>query len=389
MTEPKKAKIDEGVPYKEVVARKLKAGEFEIYQPKKKSAKCWEKFGHPKVAGTDTVYSVYAVCLTCKYIYLYDSKKGNSALNSHKCPTDSASGQTRLSGVVVTPKCSKNVLTLLPERTRQNINELAAITSAVDMRPLSVFEGEGMIRFCQELIDTTAQIGRFDFKSTIVNHRNLSRTHLNNVYEKHLTQIKTTFKDLVAMAHTTDAWKDKYTGNCYMSLTCFFIDSEWRWYKIVWKTEKFNVASKNAEVTRNWYMKQVHEIGLDIDRHYVVSDNASVMAAAFRNLNGIGCTPHIINLVVTAMTDGVPEIREMLSAAKRMVMHVKKTDIQTQLPKRLAQSITTRWNSTLIMIESIEAVWVDLSKILIEREEARYLTEISLASIRDIIEFLK
>lgn len=379
-------------PSKAEIVCKLNSGEFDIYLPKSKKSKCWENFGHPRVCGTDTVYSSYAVCKKCNYVYTYDSKKGNSQLNSHKCPAEpstSSQTQTRLSEFNVVKSRPKQNITILPQEVKSRLNELAAITCAVDMRPLSVFEGKGMIKFCQELIDTTSHIGRFDFKTTIVDHHNLSRKYLQDVYKKYRADVQEELSHVISMGHNTDGWQDKFTGTDYMSLICFYINNDWEWRKIVWATEEFDVPSKNAEAVRKWYLDHLDEIGLDYKRHWIVADNASVMECAFKELNGAGCAAHCINLVVVAMTDGVLEVKELLKNAKKLVTHAKKTGIQKKLPRRLCQSMSVRWNSSLKMIQSIEAVWVEMTQVLIERNEAAYLTGINIMTLRELLDFLK
>lgn len=380
-------------PTKVEIMRQMNAGEIDIQLPKKKTAKCWKTFGHPHVVGTDTVYRNYAVCKSCKSVYVYDSKKGNSQLNSHKCPKEPtvSEQQTKLTQSFFDKKSKLPAVTTLPAKTKAELNEKAVMTCAIDMRPLSIFERDGMLCFCQELVDTASTMGRFDVKTTLVTHSNLSRNYLNVIYKREKAEILKEMQQAESIAHTTDVWQDKYTGTNYISLTCFYINDEFRLRKIIWKTEKFNVPSKNAETTRNWYLDCIKEIGLDTKRHYVVADNASVMEAAFKNLNGVGCAPHCINLLVTAMTssDLAPEAKELFIKAKSIVKHVKKASLQHHLPKRLCQSVSTRWNSSLKMLESIEKVWVELTQTLINRNDAAYLTGLSLGTIREVIDFLK
>ena len=60
----------------------------------------------------------------------------------------------------------------LPSDMQTQLNE----TAIMDMRPLSIFEAQGMLKFAQDLVNTAARLGRFDAKSTTVASKNLSRT---------------------------------------------------------------------------------------------------------------------------------------------------------------------------------------------------------------------
>jgi hypothetical protein len=259
-------------------------------------------------------YTNYAVCKSCFSVHNYDSKKGNSSLNSHKCPTDKAGpGQMKLTLCSDTPRTSDVRKVTLPESTKQNLNESAIMVCAMDMRPLSVFEGQGMVAFCQRLVDSAAEIGRFDFKSTIVHPSNLSRTYLPAVYDRQRALIKDEMLKVESMGHTTDCWQEKYQGTNYISLTCLYITQEFEWRNIIWRTERFDVPTKNADAIRKWYLESIQEMGLENNRHFPVADNASTMASVFRNHKGLGCSAHCINLVVNAMTssDDAPEALEL------------------------------------------------------------------------------
>ena len=383
------------LPSKTDVIAQLRSGQMVIHHPKKKSASCWSVFGHPKVAGTDTFFPEYAVCIKCKYVYVYNSKKGNSQLNAHKCAEIKPTSQTNLRTFVTVNKTHDRSQPInLPLETKVKLNEAAVTMCAMDMRPLSILEGPGMVMFAQELVDTASYLGRFDVKSTISDSDYLSSKHLKTVYDKARADIINEMSKLDSICHTTDAWTDKYSGNCYMSLACFYITEDFDWRKIVWKTEKFDVVKKNAEAIKQWYLDSLNELKLDslsVDRHYVVADNASVNGAAFRTLNGIGCSTHCINLVVNAMVANkqVPDAYRLFSSAKAIVTHVKKSNLQSRLPTRLVQSVVTRWNSSHKMLGSIAKVWVQLSQVLIDRDEAHYLTGLSLATIQAVVEFLK
>ena len=115
------------------------------------------------------------------------------------------------------------------------------------------------------------------------------------------------------------------------------------------------------------------------------------MVAAFKDLNGIGCSAHCVNLVVQAMvgSDKAPQAKSLCTAAKNLVSHFKKASLQCKLPTHLAQSEPTHWNSTLNMLKSILRVWTNVSQILVDRSETEYLNGLTTNKLKSVIEFLE
>ena len=77
------------------------------------------------------------------------------------------------------------------------------------------------------------------------------------------------------------------------------------------------------------------------------------------------------------------------TSAKKLVTHVKRTNIQSTLPKKMKQSEPTRWNPSLTMFKSIAAVWNEISAIMVERNEVDYLSGITANKLFDVIQFLE
>ena len=89
------------------------------------------------------------------------------------------------------------------------------------------------------------------------------------------------------------------------------------------------------------------------------------------------------------MVDEVLQASDIMKSAKALVKHFKKANLMIKLPKRLSQSVKTRWNSSLNMLQSIECTWADISQLLIDRDELDYLNGISRLAVQELIEYLK
>ncbi|KAL0860157.1 hypothetical protein ABMA27_010464 [Loxostege sticticalis] len=94
----------------------------------------------------------------------------------------------------------------------------------------------------------------------------------------------------------------------------------------------------------------------------MITDNASNVVKAVKEelkWKHFGCYAHSLNLVVE---DALKLVQPRIDKVKRIVMHVKKSNLsserlqkhqvqQGQEPKRLIQSVDTRWNSTYYMLK--------------------------------------
>lgn len=106
------------------------------------------------------------------------------------------------------------------------------------------------------------------------------------------------------------------------------------------------------------------------------------MPAAFCDLikdDQIGCIAHISSLIAKAcvMSEEAIEVKANIEAAKRLVEHVKRADLQSRLTKTLKQTLSTRLYTYREMIGSVVEGWDELEKLLDARNELNYLQDIN------------
>lgn len=106
-----------------------------------------------------------------------------------------------------------------------------------------------------------------------------------------------------------------------------------------------------------------------IDRskvHDIVSDNAKNMAKAMQDseLKGIRCMAHTLQLAVKDGVFSQRSVQDVLAIGRKIVGHFKHSQLaysnlqsmQDQLgaqTKRFQQDVSTRWNSTFYMLDSL------------------------------------
>ncbi|KAM3865308.1 uncharacterized protein ACN63O_011008 [Diretmus argenteus] len=140
------------------------------------------------------------------------------------------------------------------------------------------------------------------------------------------------------------------------------------------------------------------EFGIQSRDNVFVTDNGSNMVAAFKDYVRLSCAAHNINLVLKYVFDHLEEdnpthsrVITLLKESKTLVSHFKRAGLQNELDETLKQAVETRWNSRLLMLESINNALKSgkLHKILLQRRELRFLNHIDSELLEEIIELLK
>lgn len=104
----------------------------------------------------------------------------------------------------------------------------------------------------------------------------------------------------------------------------------------------------------------------------------------FQRLN---CFPHFINNVVKQACK-IDYIKSILSACSDLVRFMKISGHNNELEKSLKSSVSTRFNSNLIMVDSILENWGGLNVILAREHETSRLDDIDISILNELKSFL-
>ena len=119
-----------------------------------------------------------------------------------------------------------------------------------------------------------------------------------------------------------------------MSVTVHHIDTDWNnLSSFIWSTNEYNLEDHSAASISKCYLENVP----DAPFRLVTTDNTNTMPAAFRHLasdDQVGCISYISSLVAA-------EVKLNVEAAKKLVEHVKRADLQSKLTTTLKQTIAT------------------------------------------------
>ena len=247
------------------------------------------------------------------------------------------------------------------------INRSIALMCAVDMRPISIVNGNGFKNMCSEL---NAQYS-VPAASTI-------SKYVDILYKETKDTVLAELTGSVA-ALTTDMWTSM-TSKGYITITCHHISPEWKLVNRVLATRGTddrhtgeNIARHLKNVEQEFHIGQVTAL---------VTDNASnmVTAGALGGYTRLGCFSHSLQLCIN---DGMkqPTVAKAVATAKRVVGHFSHSNVATQAlsdhqikmgcngkPLQLIQDVVTRWNSVYLMIRRLLKLRVSVYGVLFDEK---------------------
>lgn len=227
----------------------------------------------------------------------------------------------------------------------------------LDQQPLSVVEDEGFRRLVTFLDPRYVLPGRKYFTDVC----------LPQLYQTVYTHIDSILKDNVtSISFTSDIWSSSACPMSMLSLTAHFIDQNFEQHNVVLHCQEFT-GSHTAEALAAAFSDMFRSWGIPREKvHVILRDNARNMAKAMKDadLPSLPCMAHTLQLVVAEGVLSQRSISDITAAGRRIVGHFKHSplaysrlqSIQQQLgqpTKRLQQDVSTRWNSTLYMLQSL------------------------------------
>ena len=176
----------------------------------------------------------------------------------------------------------------------------------------------------------------------------------------------------VRVSLTTDTWTSLQRIN-YMCLTAHFIDNDWKLRKRI--INFCPISSHRGEAIEKVIEKCLRDWG--IDKVFTITvDNATFNDVAIsylkKKMNNLGtciqeekfihlrCITHILNLIVS---DGLKEMNESVARVRGVVRYVRQSPIRLvkfkecvlvekiQSKSSLCLDVSTRWNSTYLMLD--------------------------------------
>lgn len=168
------------------------------------------------------------------------------------------------------------------------------------------------------------------------------------------------------MSFTTDCWSSDVNSDALLGFTAHWVDGSFQRQSAVLQAQELTqrhtgeyIAVKITKMLEDWMITSSQV-------HVVIRDNGSNMVRAMTeaNLPSFGCFAHSLQLVINDGLLSQRVVKDLLAVCRSIVGHFKHSSVayhklaqiqeNLDLPKhKLIQDVSTRWNSTLYMVESI------------------------------------
>ncbi|KAL4147980.1 hypothetical protein QTP88_002288 [Uroleucon formosanum] len=270
-------------------------------------------------------------------------KKFKNVMHIIPCPDDPDSPEQSSTDFVACVSCMElygkttSTATLGRHKYRMTLSQNTIET--LDIRPMSAIKGLGFCEISQFFLDTRAKYGYTDLNDILPHPTTVSRHIISTA-----TKIrKIFFKEVYSLidgkycASTCDMWTDNYKKNNYMTITIHFIDDQWLLHNRILYTGQY--PSHETKTGEN-----------------------------------------IKKFMINAFTQ-LTEIAEGNNSSELMDNLTFVTDQGTNI------EVETRWNTRLLMLESIEKSLPEIIKI--HGEFFCRLQNINRDLLQSLITFLK
>jgi hypothetical protein len=275
------------------------------------------------------------------------------------------------------------------------LNDKIAMMIVKDLRPISFVAGSGfkdLMAFCEP------------------GYNMPGRTFFTAKLEKMQAELKESLKATLALtkfvALTSDIWTSA-ANESYISVTVHYIDNSWVLCDRVLAVMPIDERHTGDNIVK-WLLDALAQYDLSPSKvSALVHDNGSNMVAAAKKLealhgwSSVRCVAHTIQLVVNAVLQSV-SISDTLTSARRVVEHFKRSALATSMlhakqeqmsvpDHQMIMDVSTRWNSTLYMIDRLlEQRW-PVSAVLSDKghKSCQNLSEIKwemLSTVKSMLE---
>lgn len=347
----------------------------------------WKSFDLIFCANTNNKIPGFFVCKKCKKVFRYNTKNGTSnPLQHFKQRHDSS--QENLDNFV---EKKRSFSMTSSERDRLIRASVQYVTK--DIRPYKAIEGEGMIDLLHtiwNLGEKYGSVARNELTEILPCATTVSRQVRKLAKEKKedLTRrLSSIFSKSLFIGITCDIWQDDYKHLSYLAITSHFYGNQMSLCdQLIAMPPLEPGQKKDANFIKRVLKLFLEERGIpfDAEKLIFVTDRGANIKKALDVSTRINCFPHFINNTVkhACKTD---ILETLLSACKKLVRYIKISGLNNEFEISIKCSVTTRFNSTLTMIESILLNWRKLNEILVQKNETQRLENIDF----DILEQLK
>ncbi|XP_047146271.1 uncharacterized protein LOC124819110 [Hydra vulgaris] len=324
----------------------------------------------------------------------------------HKIVTDKISTEEKNNNILRT-WCSASGSAL---KVKFDITRDIALWFCTDLLSLNLVERTGFVKFFEK-----------NFGIVTPSRSSLTCGALINMFKAVKTSVKNILKYSNAASLLFDGWTDKYKRLSFIGVKCSVITSEWDRKIFTLACAPLenhtaeNIADFIKDVIKDMFSKQCEELRL----HNVHGGAANMMKTS--RLLGCEepqhCLARVLNLLLvsTNVLKKIAEVKELVNLDEQFpiqanqaspndnpiisdseyecqekVLFVENLRYKSKQHKSLKLQVCSRWNSALLMIESIDQLFNGVKKLLKKTGKRELcLNEFELQLLRELVKFMK
>ena len=261
---------------------------------------------------------------------------------------------------------------------------------ALDCQPLSIVEDAGFVRLMSTL----------EPRYVVPSRKHVTDVVLPSIMSGVTAEVVRELSSVKWFSFTTDIWSTEVSNDSLLSFTVHWLTELFEKKEAVLHAHPLP-GSHSGEMLCREYNTMLSKWSIDNEQvHLIVRDNASNMVKAMSDgdFEDLGCFAHTLQLVIN---DGILSQRAVidLTICHQIVRHFKHSplvydrlkSIQDRLQlkqHRLKQDVSTRWNSTLYMLQVILEQKMALAAYATEYGDVRQLTTNQLDLVGKVVKVL-
>lgn len=362
-----------------------------------KSSRAWNTFYN--IADEDgKVLKEFVCCIYCKKVYKFIAKSGTSKLLNHQnsCLKAALEKKNITNENNEVPHEINRYMEDLTKEDKLLIKKACSDFIIRDLRPLNALNGEGLNALLKAFSYICLKYNGLQKEPTVyLPSADIVARNILLQFEEVKKKLKPILENLFSEDGSgagvcLDIWTDKIRKISYLGVTIHYIDENFTLHSRVIDNKPLpSEQSKTGQYLQEQMKSILNEYGIDIEDKSItfVTDRGANIVKALEKYTRHNDGPHFLhNTVHKIFLDGSP--KEILKWCKELVTHVKQSGLNDLFVPSLKTFVETRWNSVLVVLESIVKNWEKLTEVLTRRNELQYLTNIRQEELEEMIKFL-
>ena len=277
-------------------------------------------------------------------------------------------------------------------KLKSELTESLVLFVALDMRPMNIINGEGFQLMANKLIEIGSKNPNIPLERVLPSDKTIANK-IEPIYDRIKERLICVTKELDSIGITADHWTHDAMKISYITITIQYMKNTSIKSRVLATIES---EDKTSSTIRSEVKSVLNEFHLNDKKQFYTTDNASSMKLAFSEEEWISCSAHNMNLLhknsfKSMKTDyKFNSVSETIKFSKELVRYFKQSGLQSELETKLKQSISVRWDTKYLMLDSINKNLKQIKDIALSNTKVwQIFVKIDENILKQLIEFLK